>query len=150
MKTRAFQIALLMLLAAVATFPVSAAFTVPWHTVAGGGGDSTSTDGVWSVSGTAGQADAGAMMGEYTTLFGGYWYPQVACDCHLSISQVGDTIVVAWPAQWSGCTLETTTDLSPSTGVVEWTPLTAVLVGNTYTYTTSIEGENHFYRLNGL
>lgn len=150
MKTKASQIAALALLLNATPFPAAAVFTVPWHTVAGGGGQSTSVNGKWSVSGTAGKPDAGGLTGEKTALIGGFWYPQVACDCHLSISKFGDQIVVSWPAQWSGCTLETTTDLSPRNRVVEWKPLTAVLVGNKYIYTSTVQTENHFYRLNGI
>lgn len=50
----------------------SAQYAIPWHTIDGGGG--TSTDGVYSVTGTIGQPDAGATMtnGQYTVT-GGFW-----------------------------------------------------------------------------
>jgi hypothetical protein len=49
-----------------------AQFTIDWWTVGGGGG--TSTSGVYAVSGTAGQYDAGGLMagGNYSVT-GGFW-----------------------------------------------------------------------------
>ena len=52
-------------------------FSLRWHTIDGGGG--TSTGGVFSVSGTIGQPDAGGPMtnGQYSVT-GGFWVlPQV-------------------------------------------------------------------------
>jgi len=54
-----------------------AQFAIPWYTVDGGGG--TSTGGVYSVSGTIGQPDAGPTMtnGQFSVT-GGFWaLPQV-------------------------------------------------------------------------
>ena len=47
-------------------------YTIDWHTIDGGGG--TSTGGVYSVSGTIGQPDAGVTMtnGQYSVT-GGFW-----------------------------------------------------------------------------
>src|SRR5262245_40374580 len=45
-------------------------YSVDWHTIAGGGG--TSTGGVYSVSGTVGQPDAGTMSGGSYSLAGGF------------------------------------------------------------------------------
>jgi hypothetical protein len=42
-----------------------------WHTVDGGGGVSQGS--TFTVRGTAGQPDAGAMAGETYTLSGGFW-----------------------------------------------------------------------------
>lgn len=46
-------------------------YSIDWSTMDGGGG--TSTGGVYSVSGTIGQPDAGAMSGGTFTLVGGFW-----------------------------------------------------------------------------
>lgn len=54
-----------------------AQYSIDWHTIDGGGG--TSTGGVYSVSGTIGQPDAGpAMTGGPFTLTGGFWALPVA------------------------------------------------------------------------
>lgn len=47
-------------------------FSIPWHTIDGGGG--TSTGGVYRVTGTIGQPDAGGpMTGGQFSLTGGFW-----------------------------------------------------------------------------
>jgi len=51
--------------------PSAASYAVSWSVVAGGGG--TSTGGVYHVSGTAGQADAGRQTGGGYSLGGGFW-----------------------------------------------------------------------------
>jgi hypothetical protein len=49
----------------------SAAFAVPWFSIDGGGG-TTSTGGVFSVTGTVGQPDAGRLSGGSFALVGGF------------------------------------------------------------------------------
>jgi probable HAF family extracellular repeat protein len=46
-------------------------YSIPWHKVAGGGG--ASAGGVYAVSGTAGQWDAGKLSGGNVNLSGGFW-----------------------------------------------------------------------------
>lgn len=46
-------------------------YSIPWFTVDGGGG--TSTGGVYALSGTIGQHDAGRMTGGAYTIEGGFW-----------------------------------------------------------------------------
>ncbi len=58
-KSRTKFVALLLTLAALAVYGQSN-YTVDWFTIDGGGG--TSTGGVYRVSGTIGQPDAGATM----------------------------------------------------------------------------------------
>ena len=58
-------------LALALPLPASAQFSIDWFTIGGGGG--TSTGGVYSVSGTIGQPDAGAMSGGSYSLIGGFW-----------------------------------------------------------------------------
>jgi hypothetical protein len=52
----------------------NANYDLSWWTVDGGGG--TAGDGVYTLSGTAGQPDAGPALeaGAYYTLTGGFWY----------------------------------------------------------------------------
>ena len=67
------KLALGLLLLATAARPANAqSYSIDWSTVDGGGG--TSTGGVYSVTGTIGQPDAGSTMsgGNYT-LEGGFW-----------------------------------------------------------------------------
>ncbi len=89
------------------SFQVSAfaqSYSIPWHTLDGGGG--TSTGGVYSVSGTIGQPDAGGpMTGGPFTLTGGFW---------------------ALPAaiQTPGAPTLTITPASPGWATVSWSPAT--------------------------
>jgi hypothetical protein len=55
------------------------AFEVTWYTLDGGGG--TSAGGIYSLSGTIGQPDAGAaLLGGVYSITGGYWTGVVAGD----------------------------------------------------------------------
>jgi hypothetical protein len=70
-------LALLVLLALVLNGPAradSAAFSIGWWTVDGGGGTSTSS--AFTINGTAGQPDAGALTGTGFRLAGGFWSGQ--------------------------------------------------------------------------
>lgn len=62
-------IAFLACMAASAVF--ADGFDLSWHTIDGGGG--TSSGGVFELSGTAGQPDAGVLTGGEFTLTGGFW-----------------------------------------------------------------------------
>jgi hypothetical protein len=99
----------------------SQSYSVDWFTIDGGGG--TSTGGVYSVSGTIGQADAGATMtnGQYSVT-GGFW----ALPLAIQVSGAPTlTIVPATPGQalisWSpntqGFVLQETVILSPTNWV---------------------------------
>jgi hypothetical protein len=74
-------VALLSITAAAAPVKGPPQFDLSWNTIDGGGG--TSTGGSFSLSGTIGQPDAGAMSGGNFTLVGGFWAaggePVVAC-----------------------------------------------------------------------
>jgi len=98
-----------------------AQYAIDWSKIAGGGG--TSTGGVYSVSGTIGQADAGGPLtnGQYSVT-GGFWVLPVA------VQTVGApllTIVPATPGQatisWTpatpGFVLQETVSLAPSNWV---------------------------------
>ncbi|MBK8914617.1 MAG: hypothetical protein IPM64_08485 [Phycisphaerales bacterium] len=61
-----------LFVAAGLTLPsLAGSFDIPWYTIDGGGG--TSFGGVYELSGTIGQPDAGVMSGGSYTLTGGFW-----------------------------------------------------------------------------
>lgn len=96
-----------------------AQFIIPWHTVDGGG--STSTSGVYTVSGTIGQPDAGSMFGGQFTLVGGFWSVVAAVQTpgapYLTVLLTAtNTVVVSWPGPAVGWVLEVTNAL-PSVSV---------------------------------
>ncbi len=86
-----------MLLLLVATL-VQAQFAIDWFTMDGGGG--TSTGGVYSVSGTIGQPDAGKMSGGNFSIDGGFWGIVAAVQTPggplLAIERLGSTVRVYW------------------------------------------------------
>jgi hypothetical protein len=147
MKSKILVVGALLLLAAAGD---AGTLTIPWHTVDAGGGLSTSLDGRFTVIGTVGQPDAGTLTGASFELFGGFWFPQAACDCYLAIQHIGSSVVVTWPATFRGCALETATELGPTPGTTVWSPVGVALVGATYTYTAPIGTAAQFFRLTGL
>src|SRR4051794_33098554 len=75
-------------------------YSIDWFTIDGGGG--TSTGGVYSVSGTIGQPDAGHMSGGNYTLDGGFWGIIAAVQTPGAptlrvVLTSTNTVVVAWP-----------------------------------------------------
>jgi hypothetical protein len=74
-------------------------YTIDWQKISGGGG--TSTGGVYTVSGTIGQHDAGGpMTGGNYSLTGGFWslvsVAQTPGAPRLAISHSGSTVTVYW------------------------------------------------------
>ena len=95
-----------------------AQYSIDWSTIDGGGG--TSTGGVYSVSGTLGQPDAGGPMtnGQYSVT-GGFWVLPVAVQ---SVGAPLLTIVpaalgqatISWTPTTPGFVLQETVSLVPS------------------------------------
>ena len=122
-------------------------FAVDWFSVDGGGG--TSTGGVFSVSGTIGQPDAGHMSGGSFTLEGGFWGIIAAIQTPgaplLSVFLTPtNTVIVAWPAP-SSFSLQQNTN--PAT--TNWTGVTNAVtpVGTNNQVMISPPAGNRFYRL---
>jgi hypothetical protein len=95
-------------------------YSIDWYKVAGGGG--TSTGGVYSISGTIGQADAGKMSGGTYTLDGGFWgiigVIQTPGAPLLKILRTStNTVIVSWPVPSTGFNLQQNTDLSTANWV---------------------------------
>jgi hypothetical protein len=67
----------LLLLAGSSVMGLAQSYSIDWFTIDGGGG--TSTGGVFTVSGTIGQPDAGGpMVGGNYSLVGGFWALPIA------------------------------------------------------------------------
>ena len=90
-------------------------YSIDWYTIDGGGG--TSTGGVYSVSGTIGQHDAGGpMTGGNFFLTGGFWslYAVQTLDAPLlTITYSGNQAIVSWSPSVTGWTLQTNNNLAP-------------------------------------
>ncbi len=114
-----FNLKLLVALALLSTLSsqLSTAFaqsySIDWWTVDGGGG--TSTGGVYTVSGTIGQPDAGTMTGGNYALVGGFWGLIAAVQTPgaplLTITRSNTLVIVSWPAPATGWVLEQTNAL---------------------------------------
>ena len=123
-------------------------YSIDWHKVSGGGG--TSTGGVYSVSGTLGQPDAGEpMTGGTYSLYGGFWAlyaVQTPGAPVLSIQLTAtNTAMVYWPSPSTGFNLEVNTTLATANWVTNFQSITDngtiryILVGP--------PAGNRFYRL---
>jgi hypothetical protein len=92
-------------------------YSIDWYKVACGG--STSTGAVYSVSGTIGQPDAsGAMSGGNYSVTGGFWSlyaVQTPGAPLLTITRIGNQVVVSWDAAVTGWSLQTNANLSTPT-----------------------------------
>jgi hypothetical protein len=66
----------------------------------------------------------------------------------LGISRAGGSVIVSWPTNFPGFTLESRTDLSPPGTWNAIGPL-PIVSGNNYVVTNSITGARRFYRLRG-
>src|SRR6266700_6414626 len=94
-------------------------YSIDWFTIDGGGG--TSTGGVYTVSGTIGQPDAGKLSGGNYTLDGGFWgiiAIQTPGAPTLTITRTTtNTVLISWPSPSTGFTLQQNTN---SVSSVNW------------------------------
>jgi hypothetical protein len=124
-------------------------YTIDWYTIDGGGG--TSTGGVYAVSGTIGQPDAGgAMTGGNYSLTGGFWSLIAAVQLPgsplLTITITGpNTVAVSWPYPSSGFQLQQNSAVETT----NWTSVGASPehVGDKWQVPVSPPVGNKFYRL---
>jgi hypothetical protein len=98
-----------------------AQFSIDWFTIDGGGG--SSSGGVYSVSGTIGQPDAGVPMtnGQYSVT-GGFWALPTAIQVSgaptLTIVPAGAGLAaISWTPNTPGFVLQETLSLSPTNWV---------------------------------
>lgn len=145
-----FWLSALCLLTSVLCPPaVAQTYSIDWHTIDGGGG--TSTGGVYSVSGTIGQPDAGApMSGGNFSVTGGFWsllsVVQTAGAPTLTISLTGtNTALVSWSSPSAGFNLQVNTNGVAS---VNWSNVSAIQDNGTIKYLiVNPPAGNRFYRL---
>jgi hypothetical protein len=120
--------------------PAPTGFSLPWWTVDGGGGTSTSSSGRFSLDATSGQPDAGVMAGGRFALFGGFWGP--APRLHIVLE--GAQVRVSWDFGLGAGQLETTDALpnAPLCGV--WTPVS--LAGSVGSVLLPVAAAPRFFR----
>jgi len=105
----------------------SAQYAINWHKVSGGGG--TSTGGVYSVSGTVGQHDAGGpMTGGNYSLAGGFWTLYAVQTPGAPLINIRltptNTAMVYWPSPSTGFELLQNTNLTTTNWVTPPEPVT--------------------------
>lgn len=141
--------AVFVLAASAFTSPAQT-YSLDWSTVDGGGG--TSTGGVYAVSGTIGQPDAGSMSGGSYTLQGGFWGVIAAVQTPgaplLSVFRTTtNTVVVSWPLPDTGWRLQATSELV--TAGSGWTALPPPYTTNATSlyFVEPVPVGNKYYRL---
>jgi hypothetical protein len=100
-----------------------AEYHIDWATLGGGGG--VSAGGVYTVSGTIGQAQVGTASGDNYDLVTGFWSILATEETpgapRLSIQAAGDSLRLFWASSAIHFVLEQTTTLSGSPAV-PWSP----------------------------
>ena len=123
-------------------------YSIDWYKVAGGGG--TSTGGVYTVSGTIGQHDAGGpMTGGNFSLTGGFWAlyaVQTTGAPVLSIQlTTTNTAMVYWNSPSTGYSLQVNTNLATTNWV---TPAESITDNGTIKFIiVNPPTGNRYYRL---
>ncbi len=82
-------------------------YSIDWFTIDGGGG--TSTGGVFSISGTIGQPDTGAMSDGNFSITGGFWSLYAVATPGaplLSVLRTNGVVAVYWPRPATGFVLD--------------------------------------------
>jgi hypothetical protein len=126
-----------------------AQYSIDSSTIDGGGG--TSTGGVYSVTGTIGQPDAGAMSGGNYTLQGGFWGVIAAVQTPgaplLTVARSNNAVIVTWPLPADGWVLECTNALPQVTASWPQIPPPYPTNGANLEFTEPMPVGSRFYRL---
>jgi hypothetical protein len=123
-------------------------YSIDWSKISGGGG--TSTGGVYSVSGTIGQPDAGVMTGANFAITGGFWSLIAAVPTpgapRLSVTLTAtNTVLISWPSPSTGFQLQQNPNLATGNWVT--TAQTPADNGVIKTIVISPPTGSSFYRL---
>ena len=124
-------------------------YSVDWFKVAGGGG--TSTGGVYQISGTIGQHDAGgSLTGGNYTLTGGYWSIYALQELGAPILTVTlggpHSVLVSWSLSATNYVLQQNSDLTTTSWTTNSYPITTNGGMVSITITSPPPG-NLFFRL---
>lgn len=124
-------------------------YAIDWHTIDGGGG--TSTGGIYAISGTIGQPDAGILTGGSYTLEGGFWgvlaaVPTPGAPPLTIFRTTTNTVAVVWPLPSTGWALQQNTNNISS---VNWSNIVSGITeaGPNRVFLVNPPAGNRFYRL---
>ena len=124
-------------------------YSLDWSTIDGGGG--TSTGGIYAVTGTIGQPDAGRISGGNYSVDGGFWGLIAAVQAPgsplLSIARTStNTVAVSWSSPSAGFVLRVNTN---GINTVNWSNVVTAPLddGSFKTVIVNPPTGNRFYRL---
>jgi len=123
-------------------------YSIPWHTIAGGGG--TSSGGNYTVSGTIGQHSTATMSGGAYSLTGGFWSIIAAIQTPgsplLTVTLAGKQATISWTAPETGSFV---LEGSPSLGAGGWFISSATLSTNNGVVSVTVPAGSgyQFFRL---
>ena len=125
-----------------------AQYSIDWFTVDGGGG--TSSVGLYEISGTIGQPDAGSVSAGNYVIEGGFWSDLEAVPepgpPGLAIELVSpSSALISWPAPSTGYVLQQNTSLTTTNWVAVTNP--PMVVNGEMQITVSPTVGNRYYRL---
>jgi len=133
-QSKTWQPVLLLLLLSTLNYQLSTAqpYAINWHTINGGGG--TSTGGVYSVSGTIGQPDAGpAMTNGHYSVTTGFWALPTAVQTTNAptltiVPAASGHATISWTPTTPGFVLQETWVLSPANWTISPSGITNPIV----------------------
>ena len=153
--SRGLAIAAIWLALTVLSFAQSGGnLSITWSTIDGGGG--TSTGGVYAVSGTIGQPDAGpALSGGPYAVNGGFWSIFSAVQTPgapllgIETLPTNGSVRLFWPAPATGFVLDQTSGLASPPAAITWTPVPLATYQTNVTHISIIVPPvgSRFYRL---
>jgi hypothetical protein len=130
-------------------------YSIDWSTIDSGGG--ASTGGLYSVTGTIGQPDAGQMSGGTYTLQGGFWSVVAAVQTpgapRLNVTCNNGGVTVSWLLPAAGWVLDETPAITGPPLVWSQVPTNQYQTDSTHRFinvAASPPNEKKFYRLRKL
>lgn len=148
----AWNVGLLALLVAGGTTGLAQTYSIPWFKIAGGGATTPSTGGVYAVSGTIGQPDAGSATGGPYAVDGGFWAGvlQTPGAPPLSAARLANgNVRVFWSLTATNFVLDQTSALAPTPAATVWTqvPFPYQTNASQISITITSPSGNKIYRL---
>ena len=129
-------------------------YSIDWFSIDGGGG--TSSGGIYTLSGTIGQPDAGTMSGGDYTLVGGFWSIVSAIQTPgaplLTVERnpVTGVVTVSWTRPADGWFLDETGNMAAPPMAIPWSQVSPASYQTNTTHvsiTLPSPSGNRYYRL---
>jgi hypothetical protein len=127
-------------------------YSIPWYTIAGGGGSSSGTNGStnYTVSGTIGQPATSTMAGGNYSITGGFWsilsVVQISGSPFLTITHEGANSAITWTTSAGGYFLQQSSTLLSNS----WATSSATVTtnnGTNFSVTVPSSSGHEYFRL---